>query len=88
MDERTRAFVEIRKTLLELQITALDAQATIQALKQTVLEVGGAEAGLKLANHQAVEKHKLAAKRADLQSEVDALQTILEKSPSPSGRVH
>jgi hypothetical protein len=88
MNDAVRAFTELRKTLLEMQITTLDQQAIVLALQATLLEVGGKEAGVVLANRHAAEKHKLLATRDSLATDVQLLQTILEKSPRSKTPVH
>ena len=83
-----KSLVELRKTLVEMQITALDQQANAMALQATLLELVGQKTAETFAQHHAAEKHKLLAKRDSYQTDVDLLQTILDKYPIQSGPIH
>lgn len=88
MDAITKAITELRKNQLETDITALDHQAVVLALQATLLEIGGQKAAAAFVQHLAAAKHKLLVTRGSLQSDVQTLQTILEKSPHPKTPIH
>jgi len=88
MDNITRALAELRKTLFENTITAIDEQANVQALKATVLELGGQAAVEAFERHHEAERNRLAALRGSFVTGVGTLQTILDRSPRPDGPVH
>jgi hypothetical protein len=83
----TRAILELKKTQLEMTITALDQQAATLALKATLLELAGPNAAEVYARNHTTEKNRLSARRGELQSGAETLQTIIERLPNPNSLI-
>ena len=83
MDATQRALVELRKAQIETDITALDHQAAVLALKATLLTIGGKTAAETLVQQEAIQKHRLLAARDSLQTALQILQKEIEKTEAP-----
>ncbi|QHN02142.1 hypothetical protein FTO74_01155 [Granulicella sp. WH15] len=80
MDTVTKAIVEFRKDLLNSDITALECQANVLALKATLLALGGPDAATLFEHHFQIERGKLVERIKEFQTAAQTLQTIIEKS--------
>lgn len=76
-DEVTKALLEIRKSCVEITITATTAQAHIKAVEATINAMGTRLQEI-LAENLAAEESKLLATRADLQNDVRTIQKAIE----------
>jgi hypothetical protein len=83
----TRALLQLQKNQLEITITDVDQQAVTLALKATLLELAGPNAAEVYARHHTAEKNRLSARRDELQSGAETLQTIIERLPNPNGPI-
>jgi hypothetical protein len=80
MDAITRALAELKKVQIEATITAMDYQATVLALKATLLEIGGQKAAEVLVQQEVIQKHKRLAERSEYQTALQILQKEIEKT--------
>jgi hypothetical protein len=83
-----KALAEIRKNLAEIQITAIDCQAHIMALKATVLEIGGLRVQELFEKHLAEERNRLLTMHDEQQKIVEQLKKVIETLEPPQGPVN
>jgi hypothetical protein len=87
-NQSLKAIAEIHRTLAEIQITVIDGQAHLMALKSTVLEIGGQRAQAAFEKCLAEESNRLLEMRDEQQKAAETFEKLLQTFETPQDPVN